>query len=162
MDGSRKISGKEYLKQLQLEYLSHKLREAIYKRPEFIKMSREIAEKKKDKILEISKKFQTPCLFDSETFFSEFCEREFFQQYGLPNFQYNSNPVKSKAVAYWDAFYLLAPGTEIVYKDQVYRVDGNDPDAKYIQVIVNGEFALLAYVEVKIKGLKALLDKTLK
>ncbi len=162
MNGSRQISAIEYLKVLQLEYLSHKLREAIYVKPEFIKMSREIASKKKVKILEIAKKFQLLCIFDSEEQFAGFCEKNFFQEFGLPKFQYGLNTDKKKAVAYWDMFYLLKPGTEVIYKNKTYKIDGNDPNSQYVQILVNGDFVLLPYTDIKIKGLKTLLRAKLK
>ena len=54
---SRDLSITEFLQVLQLEYFSFKTRELIYERPEFIKMNRDIAEKKKEKIINMAKNF---------------------------------------------------------------------------------------------------------
>lgn len=54
---SRDLSITEFLQVLQLEYFSFKTRELIYERPEFIKMNRDIAEKKKEKIINLAKSF---------------------------------------------------------------------------------------------------------
>ena len=47
----------EYFQQLQLEYLSCKLRQIIYDEKSFSDQNREIAEKKQEKILDHSDRF---------------------------------------------------------------------------------------------------------
>ena len=48
MDRSRELSTDEYLKVLQLEYFTHKVRSLIFDKPEFIKMAKDIAEFKRN------------------------------------------------------------------------------------------------------------------
>ena len=107
MNASRKLPVAEYLKVLQLEYLSYKLRELIYEEFEFIKINREIALKKKEKIQNLAKKISALSIFDSQEFFNSFLSREFLQEFGLPKIQYGIDEKRNQAVSYWDKFYVL-------------------------------------------------------
>lgn len=159
MVGSRKIPVTGYLKMLQLEYLSCKLREALYERPEFIKMNREIAKKKEIKIREIAKKFQLLCIFDSRERFQDFCAKEFFEVFGSPKLQYSLDPKKKKSVLYWDMFYLFKEGTIISYKGKTYKVKSNDPNAHMLQIVKDGKDLVLNYVDVKLVKINDLLEE---
>lgn len=154
MTGSRKLSIAEYLRILQLEHLSHKTREFVYEDPGFIKMNREIAEKKKEKIKNLSKKFQLISIFDSKTYFEDFLNKEFFQEYGLPSMQYGANLDKNKAVSYWDKYSLLKPGTIVEYSGVRYSVVKNYPNKETVEVYTTGNVLSLPYTYVKIKRLQ--------
>jgi hypothetical protein len=89
MEKSRKISLEQFVINLQLEYLSCKLRSIVYNRiesVELVKIYKDIAEKKKAKILNLKQRFRLGTMFDSDKAFSDFYLKEFLQEYGLPNF----------------------------------------------------------------------------
>lgn len=153
MTGSRKLSVAEYLKVLQLEYLSHKTREFVYEDPGFIKMNREIAGKKKEKILNLSKKFQLLSIFDSKHYFEEFVNTVFFQEFGLPSLQYSIDADKAKAVAYWDKYFLLKPHVIVEYNNQDYLVVENFPNKDILEINYGKEILTLPYTWIKIKRL---------
>lgn len=153
MTGSRKLSIAEYLKVLQLEYLSHKTREFVYEDPGFIKMNREIAEKKKEKIMNLSKKFHLLSIFDSKHHFEGFVNTVFFQEFGLPSLQYSIDVEKAKAVAYWDKYFLLKPQVVIKYNNKEYSVIKNFPNKDVLEIQQEKEILALPYTWIKIKRL---------
>lgn len=55
MEKTRELSKEDFLRILQLEYFSYKLRSLIYEQSEFKKINNEVANKKKSKIIELSK-----------------------------------------------------------------------------------------------------------
>ena len=59
------LQRQQFLINLQLEYLTHKLRSIIYQDETYAKVSLEISEKKKQKIIELGEKFNLKTLFDS-------------------------------------------------------------------------------------------------
>lgn len=156
---SRTLPFTEYLKILQLEYFSCRVRSLIYEQDIFVKMNHDIAEKKKDKIIELGKKFQTLTIFDSIQIASDFWKREFVREYGLPNFQYGPDETKKEKVSNWDKFYLLRPKNVIVYKEKEYQVKENFPETNSLVVSILDEDIILPYIWVKIKDLMTPFDK---
>lgn len=149
MERSRKLSNEDFINVLQLEYFTHKLRALIYERPEFKKMNNDIAEKKKQKILDLSAKFRLLNIFDSQVSFDLFWHNCFLNEYGLPNFQYN--PHSKEGVMYWDKFYSLCSKTAVVYKGKTYVVKKNWTDKDEIGIIIEGKLTKVSYNDVKIE-----------
>lgn len=162
MNASRKLPVAEYLKVLQLEYLSYKLRELIYEEFEFIKINREIALKKKEKIQNLAKKISALSIFDSQEFFNSFLSREFLQEFGLPKIQYGIDEKRNQAVSYWDKFYVLKPGVSVEYKGEICKVCSNDPVMEVITLCKDKEELYIPYTYVKLKDLRSLLSATFK
>ena len=156
---SRDLSITEFLQVLQLEYFSFKTRELIYERPEFIKMNRDIAEKKKEKIINLAKKFHMISIFDSKKAFQRFFTQCFSQEYGMPNFQYGTNQEKNISISYWDKFYLFHAGNMVSYKKEIYKIKTNIPDEDSIILNVKGEDITLPYVYVTNLKLVAIFAK---
>ena len=63
---SRDISVGDFYSLLQLEYISYKVREFLYERPEDKKKFKDISDKKKDNIESISFRRCIPSLFNNE------------------------------------------------------------------------------------------------
>ena len=156
---SRELSITEFLQVLQLEYFSFKTRELIYERPEFVKMNRDIAEKKKEKIINLAKKFHMISIFDSKKAFQRFFTQCFSQEYGMPNFQYGTNQEKNISISYWDKFYLFHAGNTVSYKKEIYKIKTNIPDEDSIILNVKGEDITLPYVYVTNLKLVAIFAK---
>ena len=75
MGKSRKISLEQFVINLQLEYLSCRLRSIVYNRiesVELVKIYKDIAEKKKAKILNLKHRFRLGKMYDSDKAFSDF------------------------------------------------------------------------------------------
>lgn len=155
---SRDLSIAEYLKILQLEYFSCKVRELIYERPEFVKMNKEISEKKKEKILGLGKKFQMLTIFDSNQNAEEFWKEHFVQEFGLPAFQYSYDEAKKKAISYWDKFYLLKTGMTILYNGTEHQVKTNCPEVDSIFIALDKKTKPIPYTYLKIKNLVTRFD----
>lgn len=155
---SRTIDNGEFLKILQLEYFSHKLRSQVYDRPEFIKMHNDIAERKKQKVLDLASFLHAPHIFESDRNFEQFYKNEFLQEYGLPKLQYT--PKNEKHLSYWDKYYLFKKGTVVVWHHQEYKVKTNYPNEEML--VLEGVSVELSYIDVKIKLLGAITCDALK
>lgn len=165
MEPSRKLPVGDYLRVLQLEYLSNKLRALIYETPIFIKVKTDIAFKKQDKIKKLAKKINAFSIFDSPKFFDSFVEREFLNEFGLPNLQYGIDEEKNRKNAWWDKFYLFKPGTIVEYEGRDCKVLENDPDLNLLYLktgLPDNENPYIPYSYVKIKNLSSLLQQDLK
>ena len=155
---SRKLNVSEYLKVLQLEYLTYKVRSLIFERPEFVKMNSDIAIKKKEKIEDLTKRFCLTSIFDSQYSFQNFLNENFLNESGLPNFQYSLDEEKRKAQIYWDKKYLLKPGTSVFFKDIEYIVQNNYSDNDMLLISLNKEVCTVSYSDIKIKNLMTCFD----
>lgn len=161
MEKSRKISLEQFVINLQLEYLSCKLRSIVYNRVvELVKMYKDIAEKKKAKILNLKQRFRLGTMFDSDKAFSDFYLKEFLQEYGLPNLQYSEKTKKS--VMFWDRFHLLKPGTIVIYKGKEYKVKINHPNDDNVVIWVNDIPEQIPYTYFKMRWLEKIDMKDLK
>lgn len=156
---SRNLSIEEFVKVLQLEYLSYKLRSIIYEVPEFKKMNSDIAIKKKEKILNIAKRSRKGTIFDSDRNFETFWKNEFLQEYGLPKLQYSA---KKEAVSHWDKVYLFGEGQMITWKGVDYRIKHNNPNENVIEVKKKGIPFIVPYIDVKLKMLTTISIDDLK
>lgn len=157
MEQGRKLSTIEYLKFLQLEYLSCKLRSLIYDRPEFVKMNVDIAEKKREKIENLTHKFSMMSMFNSLESFSSFVSNEFVQEFGLPKIQYSTDEKKKRAVSYWDRICLLPLNSEVFYKDQSYLVVDNHPDKECATIKRGMDKIYIPYTYIKMPHVEKLL-----
>lgn len=162
MESSRKLPINEFLKVLQLEYLSYVLRSKIYERPEFIKMSEEIAKKKREKIENLAKKFRLLSIFDSREAFMLFLNQDFLQEFGLPKIQYGTNIERNKSVSYWDKYYILKEGRRVSFKNEIYTIVANNPSEESITIKQKGEYLALPYVYVSLIELSSLLTENIK
>ena len=163
MEKSRKISLEQFVINLQLEYLSCKLRSIVYNRiesVELVKIYKDIAEKKKAKILNLKQRFRLGTMFDSDKAFSDFYLKEFLQEYGLPNLQYSEKTKKS--VMFWDRFHLLKPGTIVIYKGREYKVKINHPNDDNVVIWVNNIPEQIPYTYFKMRWLEEIDMKDLK
>lgn len=163
MEKSREISLEQFVINLQLEYLSCKLRSIVYNRiesVELVKIYKDIAEKKKTKILNLKQRFRLGTMFDSDKAFSDFYLKEFLQEYGLPNLQYSEKTKKS--VMFWDRFHLLKPGTIVIYKGKEYKVKINHPNDDNVVIWVNDVPEQIPYTYFKMRWLEKIDMKDLK
>ena len=132
MEKSRIIPLKDYLKTLQLEYLSYCLRVSIYEKPEFIKMCEDICHKKKEKILSVAKRFNQSTIFENKMTFDLFFDQEFNQKQGPPNIQYT--PMNSRCVSFWDKTYLFKKGVTVTYKGEECVILENFPSINKVKL----------------------------
>lgn len=162
MDTSRRLPISEFLRVLQLEYLSYVLRSLIYTEPIFVKMNEEIAKKKRDKIKNLSEKFKLLSIFDSEELFRFFLEKEFLQEFGLPKFQYGTDPKKKLSVFYYDKYYVLKESSKVDYRGQIYLVKRNNPETETISLNIGGSITEVPYTYVNFVELSSLLQSKIK
>lgn len=158
MDRSRELSTDEYLKVLQLEYFTHKVRSLIFDKPEFIKMAKDIAEFKKERIELLAKKhFKCSIFLSAEEYFS-FYEKEFLNPTGVPNFQYPANEQKRNSQWFWDMIYLFGKDQVVIFEDNEYRILKNDTKNQTICIKMGKKKKDVKYSGVKIKRLIMCFD----
>lgn len=158
MDRSRELSTDEYLKVLQLEYFTHKVRSLIFDKPEFIKMAKDIAEFKKERIELLAKKhFKCSIFLSAEEYFS-FYEKEFLNPTGVPNFQYPANEQKRNSQWFWDMIYLFGKDQVVIFEDNEYRILKNDTKNQTICIKMGKKKKDVKYSDVKIKRLIMFFD----
>ena len=136
---------REFIYKLQLEYLTHKLRSFVYRKAKYIKLSKDMAEKKKDKIKILGAKFGIPTMFDTGV--QQFVKEHFWNNHGLPNFSYKDSE-QERVQGNYDARYLLYRGTVIMYNGELCTVVSNNPSTRTVQV-VDGCF-ILSYDEISL------------
>jgi len=110
---SRHIPISEYYSILQLEYISFRLREAIYQK-KYSEKYKPYCEGKKEKIESIALQNCLPSIFNSETSREKYLGK-FFNEFGLPNFTYKNEDSKEK-MGKWDKYYYFSPGTSVKFK----------------------------------------------
>ena len=158
MDRSRELSTDEYLKVLQLEYFTHKVRSLIFDKPEFIKMAKDIAEFKKERIELLAKKhFKCSIFLSAEEYFS-FYEKEFLNPTGVPNFQYPANEQKRNSQWFWDTIYLFGKDQVVIFEDNEYRILKNDTKNQTICIKMGKKKKDVKYSDVKVKRLIMCFD----
>ena len=92
--------------------------------------------------------------------FEFFWKKEFIQEYGLPNFQYN--PKSKESISYWDKFYLLKPGETVIWEGTEYTIKANHPNENSVRILKNGVSSFVPYIYFKIKLLYTLPLEKLK
>lgn len=158
MEKSRELSIDEYLKVLQLEYLTNKVRSLIFDRPEFVKMASDVAEFKKERIELLSKRHFKPSIFMSTEEFLNFYENEFLNPFGLPNFQYSNDNKKRASQWYWDVVHLLGKNQVVIYKDGEYPILGNNMKDQMVCIQIDKKRKNVKYSEIKIQKLVMCFD----
>lgn len=125
-------SQEEFIYKLQMEYLTHKLRSLVYRKAKYVKLSEDMATKKKEKIQALGVKFGIPTMFDTGV--AEFVRGHFWNERGLPNFSYK-DAEQERVQGNYDAWYLLYRGTIIMYDGDPCTVVSNNPSTKMVQVL---------------------------
>lgn len=138
-------SQEEFIHKLEMEYLTHKLRSLVYRKMKYIKLSKDMAERKKQKIQALGLKFGVLTMFDTGV--EEFVKEHFWNERGLPNLSYKDNEQK-RVQGNYDAWYLLYRGTIIMYNGEPCTVVSNNPSTRTIQVL-DGCFAM-GYDEISL------------
>lgn len=115
---SRDISVGDLYTNLQLEYISYKVRELIYIRVEDKKKFGDICGKKREKIEAISTKNCLPTIFNNINSQNKYL-KSFFKEWNLPNFQYRDD-YKKKVYGWWDPIYYFKDKVDIKFNN------GND------------------------------------
>lgn len=142
---------RNFLRVLQLEYLTHKLRSMIYRDSEYARVSYEISEKKRKKISEIGLKFNLVTIFDDGNYFDDFLNMNFFQEFGMPNFQYK-NEEQKKVQGNYDRWYMFYRGRVVLYHGRECKVLENNPSTQMLKILFKGNKVLVKYDEITIKN----------
>ena len=96
-------SQEQFLINLQLEYLTQRLRALIYQDETYIRVASDIAAKKRMKITQLGIKFNLTTIFNGEDV-EQFVDKYFWNPNGLPNFQYKDAQQK-RVQGNYDAWY---------------------------------------------------------
>lgn len=145
------IRHRDFLRVLQLEYFTHKLRSMIYRDPEYARVSYEISEKKRRKISEIGLKFNLVTIFDDGNYFDDFLNINFFREFGMPNFQYK-NEEQRKVQGNYDRWYMFYRGRVVLYCGRECKVLENNPSTQMLKILFKGKKVLVGYDEITIKN----------
>ena len=116
MEVNRRISLPDYFTQLQLEYISYKLRSLIYKRDLDISKFCSICKGKKEKIEQIAYRNKLPSIFSSESQKEKYLKR-FFGDGGFPDFKYRDE-YQEKVKGKWDKLYFFVEGGKVFHKGE--------------------------------------------
>lgn len=138
-------SQEEFIYKLQMEYLTHKLRSMVYRKMKYVKLSTDMAKKKKEKILALGAKFGVKTMFDTSV--QQFVMDHFWNAKGLPNLSYKDDEQR-RVQGNYDAWYLLYRGTVIMYNCDLCTVVSNNPTTRTVQVL-DGCFTL-SYDEISL------------
>lgn len=149
IDEKKAMSQKKFLMKLQLEYLTQKLRSQVYRESKFVKVARDIAEKKRIKIQGLSKEFGCPCIFDEGADYMEFVRKYFWKDNGLPNMQYKDKEQK-RVQGNYDKWYLLYRGTLVLYNGVEAKVLLNDPPKNKVKIETKNEVKTVKYSDISL------------
>lgn len=156
----KKLSLSEFLRILQLEYLTYKVRSLIFDKAEIIKFNLDIARMKKEKILGLQKKFHIATIFDSLESFMNFYNNEFLNKdTNSCNMQYSLDEKKKEAQEKWDRIGLYKAGTKVIYQNQECLVFRNLQFKKHVVLSYNNRLVdTVPYDKIKIKDLVTAFD----
>ena len=130
-------SQEQFLINLQLEYLTQRLRALIYQDETYIRVASDIAAKKRMKINQLGIKFNLTTIFNGENV-EQFVDKYFWNPNGLPNFQYKDAQQK-RVQGNYDAWYMLYRGTIVVYKGKDAEVLSNNPAKEKLEIRINND-----------------------
>lgn len=136
----------EFLRKLQLEYLTQKLRSMVYREGQYTKIAEDIAEKKATKIKALGIKFGIKTMF--ETGVDAWVTDNFWNAYGLPNLQYKDEEQK-RVQGNYDAWYLLYRGTVVDYNGKEVTVVSNNPSNSSVRILSDG-YMTLSYNDISL------------
>lgn len=128
-----RISHEQFLINLQLEYLTHRLRSLIYHKENYATVAADIAEKKRKKIKELGQKFRIKTIFDTDYNVKDFVSLYFWPERGLPNFQYKDEE-QHRVQGNYDKWYLLFRGTKVTFKEKEVEIISNNPAREEVVV----------------------------
>lgn len=129
----RDISFSELYSNLQLEYISYKIREKIYVRAEDKKKFNDISAKKKSTIQQMSKRNRLPSIFNSEEQQEKYLNL-FFNETGMPNFKYRDS-YQLRVKGRWDKIYYFNRGTEVITPDkEIKAITSFDSDTENVLI----------------------------
>lgn len=127
-----KAKQKEFIKALQLEYLTQRLRSFIYD-DKYSKVAFDISEKKRKKIIELGEKFGINTIFSDCVDINQFIKENFWRSVGVPNFQYKDEE-QARVQGNYDFWYLFYRGTKVIYLGEEFTVLSNNPSEKKIYI----------------------------
>jgi hypothetical protein len=152
---SRNLSGEDYYDIVQLEWITWQVRHLIYDRPEDKEKYKKWAEGKKEKINEYSEKNGIKSIFNSPEI-RDFYVGRFFNESGLPNFQYRSEDQRNQ-LSKWDKFHYFCKGLEVEVEGDLVTIYWNLLDENSVEVIENGKVKICPYNQIKRNFKKELL-----
>jgi hypothetical protein len=144
---SRDISAAEFFSNLQLEYLTYRLREAMYIYENDVKKHGDIAKMKKEKIKGMARRQAIQSIFDSKDRMDKYVYEKFSNKFGMPNMQYTPN--NKKPATYWDRFYFFQSGTEVYHKGKLYSILVNHPESETVEIRDGRNILSVPYISIK-------------
>ena len=144
---SREISIPEFFSVLQLEYLTYKLREAMYIYEDDVKKFGDIATMKKDKIKNMALRQAMMSIFDSKEKMDKYVCEKFANESGMPNMQYT--PANKRPASYWDKFYFFQSGVEIYYQNKLFPILVNHPESETVEIRDGKKMLSIPYTEIR-------------
>lgn len=150
MENEYRISHEQFLINLQLEYLTHRLRSLIYRTASYAQVAADIASKKRSKIEDLGKKFGIRTIFSPGFDVLGFVNLYFWSGRGLPHFQYKGEKQR-RVQGNYDKWYILFRGTRVKYKGRRTEVVSNNPVREEVIVKTLSGNQLAKYSELTIK-----------
>lgn len=115
MKSAQEISPHKLFDVLQKEYIVCILREKIFPIEKHKQFWNRLANQKKQKILDLKKKYGLISIFDNEHTL-KFYEDIIYPEWGLPNFYYPNSKVKDQQI-YWDTRNYFKIGSDVKFLD---------------------------------------------
>lgn len=146
-EASRKLKVNELFDILQQEYIICKLRADIYLREHLKEYWEKVAEGKKKKIVDISKKNSLPSIFDHKGIEEDY-RQKVFRKKGYPYFYYTSEQMKAEQ-EYWDlwSYYHKDTSVLVFFKEdeepEKGKVINNHVEDRKVLVEVGGKNYLM-------------------
>jgi hypothetical protein len=144
---SREITISDFFSILQLEYLTYKLREAMYIYDNDVKKHGDIAKMKKEKIKSMALRQAMQSIFDSKEKMDKYVYEKFSNEFGMPNMQYT--PKNKKPATYWDRFYFFQSGIEVYHKGKLYSILVNHPESETVEIRDGRDILPVPYSDIK-------------
>jgi len=149
---SRDIPITEYFTNLQLEWISYKLRELTYDREIDRKRFHDICEMKKEKIEKFAFRNCCKSIFSSESMKNKYVNKFLGDGFGLPNFQYRDERQR-EVNGMWDKVHYFKNGVRIENQENEYEIKRNMPKMGKVQVGVGGDSQQFYYEDIKVLGI---------
>lgn len=146
----RHLSIWELFEILQIEYIVCELRANIYPLLKHKQYWRDTAEKKKEKIKDISNRNNLPTIFDDKKIRETF-NKKVYNIEGFPNFYYPDEKKKEQQ-AYWDFVNYYAIGEMVRFEHEkelkTSKITFFDKDSRMVEVEVGSKVILLPFSKV--------------
>ena len=155
---SRNLSEEDYFSIIQKEWLSYKVRQLIYEKPEDKQKFEKWLDGKKVKIDSYANRKWVKSIFTSVTVRERYLN-EFFPEFGMPNFEYKNEEhriVSGKR----DKFHYFNRGLEVVINGKTLKVSWNLPEEEMIEVREDSKIKRYPYTRVS-RNIKHQLSKIL-